>query len=159
MLLSVRSVAVMLVYGSELGWSNVFESELSPDYSAKLWTNTITRPDMRRHVTCLVLCTKKSCGLLLDVLHRLNYFSSVAVIISVAMFKDHNSHHFRLVDRNFNKVPPILTKPTMTCSKVHPGRAAYHSPPSSAGGHGRVELHFYPPSGPHRACNGITLPH
>jgi len=24
--------------------------------------------------------------------------------------------------------------------------------------HGRVELYLYPPSGPHRACNGITLP-
>jgi len=39
---------------------------------------------------------------------------------------------------------------------VRPGRAADHSPPSSAG-HGRVELYLYPPSGPHRACNGITL--
>ena len=25
-------------------------------------------------------------------------------------------------------------------------------------GHGRVELYLYPPSGPHRACNRITLP-
>jgi len=25
-------------------------------------------------------------------------------------------------------------------------------------GHGRVELYLYPPSGSHRACNGITLP-
>ena len=25
-------------------------------------------------------------------------------------------------------------------------------------GHGRVELYLYPPSVPHRACNGITLP-
>ena len=25
-------------------------------------------------------------------------------------------------------------------------------------GHGRVELYLYPPSGPHRACNGNTLP-
>ena len=25
-------------------------------------------------------------------------------------------------------------------------------------GHGTVELYLYPPSGPHRACNGITLP-
>ena len=38
---------------------------------------------------------------------------------------------------------------------MRPGRAADHSPPSS---HGRVELYLYPPSGPHRACNGITLP-
>ena len=35
-----------------------------------------------------------------------------------------------------------------------PGRAADHSPPSS----GRVELYLYPPTGLHRACNGITLP-
>ena len=42
--------------------------------------------------------------------------------------------------------------------KVQPGRAADHSPPSSARGHGRVELYLYPPSGAHRACNGITLP-
>jgi len=67
---------------------------------------------MRRYVTCLVLYTKKRRGLVLDVLHRLNYFSSVAVIISVAIYIDHNSHHFRFVDRNFNKIPPILTKPT-----------------------------------------------
>jgi hypothetical protein len=97
------------------GWRNVFESEKSPDYSARLWTNTITRPDMRRLVTCLVLYTKKRCGLLLDVLHRLNYLSSVAVIISVAIFKNNKSRHFRLDDRNLNKIPPILTKPTMTC--------------------------------------------
>jgi hypothetical protein len=24
--------------------------------------------------------------------------------------------------------------------------------------HGRVELYLYPPSGPHRACNGVSLP-
>jgi len=41
---------------------------------------------------------------------------------------------------------------------VRPGRAADHSPPSSDRSHGRVELYVYPPSGPHRACNGITLP-
>jgi len=27
----------------------------------------------------------------------------------------------------------------------------------SSRGHGTVELYLYPPSGPHRACNGITL--
>ena len=32
------------------------------------------------------------------------------------------------------------------------------SPPSSAAVIGRVELYLYPPSGPHRACKGITLP-
>ena len=32
-------------------------------------------------------------------------------------------------------------------------------PPVQTGsGHGRVELYLYPPSGPPRACNGITLP-
>jgi len=30
--------------------------------------------------------------------------------------------------------------------------------PFQCRGHGRVELYLYPPSGPHRACNGITLP-
>jgi len=41
---------------------------------------------------------------------------------------------------------------------VRPGRAADHSPPSSAAVNGRVELYLYPPCGPHRACNGKTLP-
>jgi len=39
---------------------------------------------------------------------------------------------------------------------VRPGRAADQSPPSSAAV--MEELYLYPPSGPHRACNGITLP-
>jgi hypothetical protein len=30
--------------------------------------------------------------------------------------------------------------------------------PFQCRGHGRVELYLYPPSGPHRACNGVTLP-
>jgi hypothetical protein len=37
--------------------------------------------------------------------------------------------------------------------KVRPESAAEHSPPSSAGVHGRVELYLNPPSGTHRACN------
>jgi len=37
--------------------------------------------------------------------------------------------------------------------KVRPGHAADHSPPSSA-----AVMEEYPLSGPHRACNGITLP-
>jgi len=41
---------------------------------------------------------------------------------------------------------------------VRPGRAADHSPPSSAAVLEGVELYLYPPSGPHPACNGITLP-
>ena len=41
---------------------------------------------------------------------------------------------------------------------MRPVRAADHSTPSSAAGHGRVELYLYPPSGLHRDCNGITLP-
>ena len=35
---------------------------------------------------------------------------------------------------------------------MRPGRAADHSPPSSA-----AVMEEYPHSGPHRACNGITL--
>ena len=38
---------------------------------------------------------------------------------------------------------------------MRPGRAADHSPPSSAA---VMEEYLYPPSGPHRVCNGITLP-
>ena len=30
--------------------------------------------------------------------------------------------------------------------------------PFQCHGHGRVELYLYPPSGPHRTCNGIALP-
>jgi hypothetical protein len=30
--------------------------------------------------------------------------------------------------------------------------------PFQCRGHGRVELNLYPPSGPHRACNGVTSP-
>ena len=41
--------------------------------------------------------------------------------------------------------------------KVRPGRAADHSPPSSAEVFGRVELYLYPPLGHNRACNGVTL--
>jgi len=41
-------------------------------------------------------------------------------------------------------------------SKVRPGRAALT--PFYCRGHGTVALYLYPPSGPHRACNGITLP-
>ena len=37
---------------------------------------------------------------------------------------------------------------------MRPGCAADHSSPSSAA----VMEDLYPPSGPHRACNGITLP-
>jgi hypothetical protein len=44
-----------------------------------------------------------------------------------------------------------------TGGKVRPGRAADHSPPFLCRGHGRVQLYRYPPSGPHRARNGITL--
>jgi len=40
---------------------------------------------------------------------------------------------------------------------VRPGRAADHSPPSSAAVM-EVGLYLYPPSGSHWACNGITLP-
>ena len=40
---------------------------------------------------------------------------------------------------------------------MRPGRAAEHSPRFECRSHGRVELYLYPTSGPHRACNGITL--
>ena len=43
--------------------------------------------------------------------------------------------------------------------KVWPGHAADHSPTLQCCSHGRVELYLYPPSGPHRPCNGITLPY
>ena len=56
--------------------------------------------------------------------------------------------------------PPVQWVPGLSLGcKVRPGRAADHSPPSSDRGHGTVELCLYPPSGPHRACNGITLPY
>jgi len=54
--------------------------------------------------------------------------------------------------------PPVKWAPVFPGGKVRPGRAADHSPPSSAAVIGRVELYLYPPSGPNRACNGITLP-
>ena len=38
---------------------------------------------------------------------------------------------------------------------MQPGRAADHLPPSSAV---VTEEYLYPPSGPHWACNGKTLP-
>jgi len=41
---------------------------------------------------------------------------------------------------------------------VRPGRAADHSPFSSAEVLRRVELYLYPPLGHNRACNGVTLP-
>ena len=41
---------------------------------------------------------------------------------------------------------------------MRPGRAADHTPTSSAAVMERAELYLYPPSGPHRAFNGITLP-
>jgi hypothetical protein len=42
--------------------------------------------------------------------------------------------------------------------KVRSGRAADHSPPSSAAVMEELELYLYPPSGPRPACKGITLP-
>ena len=54
--------------------------------------------------------------------------------------------------------PPVKWVMDLSRGKVQPGRAADHSPPSSAA---VVEEYSYtstPPSGPHRACNGNTLP-
>ena len=47
---------------------------------------------------------------------------------------------------------------SFTVGKVRPGRAADHSPTFQCRGHGTVQLYLYPPCGPHRAGNGITLP-
>jgi len=65
---------------------------------------------------------------------------------------------FHPADRSWG--PPSLLQNryrVFSGGKVRPGRAADNSPPSSAPGHGTVELYLYPPSGSHRACNGITL--
>jgi len=51
--------------------------------------------------------------------------------------------------------PPVKWIPGLSRGKERPGRAADHSPPFKCRGHRRVELYLYPPSGPHRACNGI----
>jgi len=62
---------------------------------------------------------------------------------------------------NRSRVPPSLLYNgyrVFPGGKLRPGRAADHSPPFYYRGHGRVELHLYPPSGPHRVCNGITAP-
>ena len=54
-----------------------------------------------------------------------------------------------------------IFRPSRRVYRVFPGgkgrpvRASDHSPPR---GHGSVQLYLYPPSGPHRARNGITLP-
>ena len=51
--------------------------------------------------------------------------------------------------------PPVKWEPGLSQGKVRPGRAADNSPPSSAA---VMEEYLYPHSGPHRACNGNTLP-
>jgi len=64
--------------------------------------------------------------------------------------------------------PPVQTGPgahpasykmgTGTFPGVNCGRGVLLTThPFWCRGHGRVELYLYPPSGPHRACNGITL--
>jgi len=62
-----------------------------------------------------------------------------------------------------------LSLPSFTFSMVHTpyhfhlltyfaaGACCWPLTPFWCRGHGRVELYLYPPSGPHRACNGITL--
>jgi len=52
--------------------------------------------------------------------------------------------------------PPVKWVPVL--SRVKCGRDVLLTiHPFLCRGHGRVELCLYPPSGPHRACNGITL--
>ena len=65
--------------------------------------------------------------------------------------------------------PPVQTGPgahptsckmgTETLPGIKCGRGVLLTThPFKCRGHGRVELYLYPLSGPHRDCNGITLP-
>ena len=53
--------------------------------------------------------------------------------------------------------PPVKWVPGLPGVKCGRG-VLLTTHPFQCRGHGRVELYLYPPSGPHRACNGITLP-
>jgi len=65
--------------------------------------------------------------------------------------------------------PPVQTGPGAQPASCEMGTVAFLTVNCGCGvlltthpllgrGHGRVELHLYPPSGTHRGCNGITLP-
>ena len=82
---------------------------------------------------------------------------------SVGIATELRAGRSRIESRWGRDFPPVQTGPgshPASCKmrtgsfprgKVRPGHAADR-------GHGRVELYLYPPSGPHRACKGITLP-
>ena len=52
-------------------------------------------------------------------------------------------------------LPPVKWVRGLPRGKVWLVRAADHSPPLYCRCHGREELNLYPPSGTHRACNGV----
>ena len=52
--------------------------------------------------------------------------------------------------------PPVQTGPMAHPASCKMGTGSF--PGVKCRDHGRVELQIYPPSGPHRASNGITLP-
>ena len=53
---------------------------------------------------------------------------------------------------------PVKWVPGITRGQSAAGACCWPLTPFWCRGHGRVELYLYPPSGPHRACNGTTLP-
>jgi hypothetical protein len=55
--------------------------------------------------------------------------------------------------------PPVQWVPGLSLSQSTAGACCWPLTPFQCRGHGRVELYLYPPSGPHRACNGVTLPY
>jgi len=65
------------------------------------------------------------------------------------------------------RLPRPALRPTQSPVKWVPGlfrglsaagACCWPLTPFQCHGHGRVELYLYPPSGPHQACNGNTLP-
>jgi len=65
--------------------------------------------------------------------------------------------------------PPFQTSPVAHPSSWKMGTGSFpgvkcgrhvllNTHPFYCRGHGKVELYLYPPSGPHRACNGLILP-
>jgi len=55
-------------------------------------------------------------------------------------------------------LPPVKWVPGLSRgAKCGRGVLVTLTPPLYRRGHGRVQLYLYPPSGPHRACNGNTL--
>jgi hypothetical protein len=54
--------------------------------------------------------------------------------------------------------PPVKWVQGLSWGLRAAGACCWPLTPLKCCGRGRVELNLYPPSGPHRACNGITLP-